>query len=286
MFVHLILFSALSQAADPYGKGEAVDAYGKSGANHPVALGTEKNKDLTIGAPVTVGGVTVYPVIDRTAPKQSATTTVSLAEAMTTGQLRVREAGSFSTLQFENVGKAPVAILAGEVIRGGRQDRVITEDLEIPPTRTPIVASVHCVERSRWSDHAATFAYGGRAEYALRSVLEKDNQEATWETVAALNSARSASPTGAYVSVGGDTWMTYRQQLHAQMADQQQVVGAIVAQGDQLVFAEMFGTPSRANAGRAAALDGYARDAVVMDANAEPPPNVEAAAAYLEQMLQ
>lgn len=279
---------SVAMAGDLYGKSEAAPGglYGKSGASSSVA-GEAISKDLSVGEPITLGGVTIFPVLDRSAPKHPTGETLGLAEAMGRGQLSVSEAGSFSLVSMVNHGKEPVYIMAGEVIRGGRQDRMITEDLVIPPESGPLRITVHCVEKGRWSDEARTFAYGGRAEYALRATTD-DSQEDTWAMVAALNADRGGSATGAYVGVGGPEWLQYRQQLYAHLAGQQQVVGAVIARGGDLVHAEMFGDPRLSSASRSAVLDSYARDAVVMGQDADVDgdiPDVDEAAAFLRASL-
>ncbi len=176
-------------------------------------------------------------------------------------------------------------MMAGEVIRGGRQDRIFIEDMVIPPSDTPLMVRVHCVEKGRWSDVASTFSYGGRAEHALRStLLAGADQQDTWAVVAALNAQRAHSPTGAYAAVGGPQWLAYRQQLRAQLGDREGVIGAVVAYGDRIVHAEIFADPQLATGGRGALLDGLARDALAMDVTAAAPDSA-AAADYLRGAL-
>lgn len=285
--IFLLLTGTIS-AANPYGKADD-DLYGK---NNPLLGGRGiawEDKTLRIGDPVSVGGVTVYPVIDEAAPKHVFTQTMGLASAMASGQLSIMETGdeSYASLQMTNHSKQPIYVMAGEVIRGGRQDRMITDDVVIPPEEVPLMVDVHCVERGRWSDTASTFQYGGRAEHSLREVLEDDGgQDRTWEVVAALNTARGAAATGAYVSMGGEELLEYRQQLRVALADEDQVVGAVVAHNGELVHAEMFGDPTQASIARAVALDGYALDATVMSDEDMFPPDDDQVEAFLYSQLQ
>ena len=90
------------------------------------------------------------------------------------------------------------------------------------------------------------------------------------------------------MGVGGPEWLQYRQQLYAHLAGQQQVVGAVIARGGDLVHAEMFGDPRLSSASRSAVLDSYARDAVVMGQDADVDgdiPDVDEAAAFLRASL-
>jgi len=287
----LVLLSILvapSFAGDFYGKDDT-NPYGKDPGLEQLARSqTAVNKNLSIGQPVQVGGVTVYPIIDELAPKIATGNIDSFSESMGDGSLVVSEVGnqggSYTTLQLTNHSKEPILVMAGEVVRGGRQDRIFTEDLIIPPDSGPQMVQVHCVEQGRWSDAAATFSYGGRAELALRNATE-GGQDATWATIAAMNTERGGSATGAYIAVNGGEMLQYRQTLRTAIGAQHQVVGAVIAQGDHIVHAEIFGDPELAAVGRTTLLDGYALDAMVMDDLESITPDPEAAALYLQRAL-
>ncbi|MFT5682426.1 MAG: hypothetical protein ACI8RZ_003344 [Myxococcota bacterium] len=286
--VLLAVLVAPSFAGDFYGKDE-VSPFGKEpGLEQFAQSQTTSNKHLSIGNPVQVGGVTVYPVIDETAPKIASGDLDSFSEAMADGDLIVSETGSqggsYTNLMLTNHSKEPVLVMAGEVVRGGRQDRIFTEDMIIPPDSGPQMVQVHCVEKGRWSDAASTFSYGGRAELALRNAT-KGGQATTWETIAAMNTERGGSATGAYIATGGSEMLQYRQTLRSAIGAQHQVVGAVIAQGNQIVHAEIFGNPQLAEVGRATLLDGYALDAVVMSDLETIAPDPEAAALYLQRAL-
>ncbi len=76
---------------------------------------------------------------------------LTLQEALTKGKVTVEETGSVNELTVENVGNDEVFFQAGDIVKGGRQDRVLPVDLLLPPRsgRVPIAAS--CVEEARWS---------------------------------------------------------------------------------------------------------------------------------------
>jgi len=290
----LVLLAVLispSLAGDFYGK-DSEDAYGKDPALERLAQAqTVDNKNLSIGTPVQVGGVTIYPVIDETAPKQVSSEIDSFSESMADGSLKVsevsahgEEGGSYTTLQLTNHSKEPVLVMAGEVVRGGRQDRIFTEDLIIPPDSGPQMVQVHCVEKGRWSEEALTFSYGGRAELALLEATTS-GQDATWAAIAAMNTTRGGTATGSYIAASGAEMLHYRQTLRTAIAQEDQVVGAVIAQGSEIVHAEIFGNPQLAEVGRSTLLDGYARDAVVMNDLEAIAPDPEAAALYLHSAL-
>jgi len=76
---------------------------------------------------------------------------MSLEEALTNGRVRVRETGSVNELTVENVGDDEVFIQAGDIVKGGRQDRVLSVDLLLPPRSGVVSIAAFCVESGRWS---------------------------------------------------------------------------------------------------------------------------------------
>jgi hypothetical protein len=83
----------------------------------------------------------------------------TLAEALCKKVVVVHETGTVSQLEIENLSaEKDLLVLAGEIVKGGRQDRTLGVDLVVPASsRLPIPA--YCVERQRWAprrgeDHA------------------------------------------------------------------------------------------------------------------------------------
>jgi len=82
---------------------------------------------------------------------QAAANLVPLHEAIARKLVRVRETGSVRRLEIENLGDNPVYLQAGDILKGGRQDRVVTSDLVLPPKSGLVSFDAYCVERGRWS---------------------------------------------------------------------------------------------------------------------------------------
>ena len=76
---------------------------------------------------------------------------MSLEEALAKGRLKVNETGSVNELTVENVGDDEVFVQAGEIVKGGRQDRVLSMDLLLPPGSGRVSIAAFCVESGRWS---------------------------------------------------------------------------------------------------------------------------------------
>ncbi len=264
---------------------------------------------LAIEAPLRWGGLTVFPVIDAITPaNDEATRPLHLAEALASGTVRLTEissGGSVARLLVHNVGARPVLVLAGDVVQGGRQDRIIAEDLLLSPTERPVVVAVNCVEEGRWEAGRSAFRYGGRAEPALtRVVLTARDQEATWRAVTAVNDAKRerlgamgvdapelAPTTGTYMaSLGSDEVSRQARkvahELGGALAKLDHAVGVVVAYEGRVVAAEIFGSPALFAAARERALESVALQALSTGSlGGTARPSAEIAAAFLADTL-
>ena len=126
----------------------------------------------------------------------------TLGEARKSGALLIteRDQATVPELVVENRGKTHVLLLAGEILIGGKQNRVLREDILLPPWSGPRAIGVFCVEQGRWNEGRKDFeSKGSFAQPGLRSkLMERPDQGRVWDSVA--RSARAAevpaSPTG------------------------------------------------------------------------------------------
>jgi hypothetical protein len=61
-----------------------------------------------------------------------------------------REGAEVNRLMLVNNSRRPLLLLAGEIVAGGKQDRVIGKDRIVPAESDPVDLSVFCVEPGRW----------------------------------------------------------------------------------------------------------------------------------------
>ena len=129
--------------------------------------------------PIRHGSLTVFPVV---APKSYATEEfITLDEGLRSGEVVVTEAGNIrglirrhvtpAVLQHDgaevnrlvliNNSKHPLLLLAGEIVAGGKQDRVIGKDRIVPAESDPVDLSVFCVEPGRWVGTSERFGTSG-----------------------------------------------------------------------------------------------------------------------------
>jgi len=101
-----------------------------------------------LSQPTTHDNLTIFLVRgDRAAGK---TVPITLQEAMQKGAIRVRETGHVNSLEIENLGDKDVFIQAGDIVKGGKQDRVLSVSMVLGPKSGAVPIASFCVEQGRW----------------------------------------------------------------------------------------------------------------------------------------
>jgi hypothetical protein len=122
--------------------------------------------------PVTYENLSIFPVVNANSTDTSwyltlddglASGEVQVRELGTEGMVRNRDGGirpaysngaSVNQLVLINRSKRPLLLLAGELVSGGKQDRIIGKDRLVPAGSEPLPLDVFCVEHGRWSSGA------------------------------------------------------------------------------------------------------------------------------------
>jgi hypothetical protein len=135
---------------------------------------------------------------------------LSLDEASKDGNIKVIESESVNELLVENTSKKPVLLLAGEVVGGGKQDRMAGKDMILLPGKIRRI-KVFCVEHGRWSYETAgakefksSNLIAGKKirQEAQRSDAAPANQSSVWREVSkSLDSLGVSSRTENYKKV-------------------------------------------------------------------------------------
>ena len=107
----------------------------------------------TVSGPYDHGNLSIY-LIHRDGSEGGAAP-LSLEEALRRGLIEIEETGHVTELLARNVGDEAVFIQSGDVLKGGRQDRVIAVSTVVAPHSGVVPLDVWCVEAGRWSarDH-------------------------------------------------------------------------------------------------------------------------------------
>ena len=146
--------------------------------------------------------------------KSSGKSYLTLQEAMTQKKVVVYETQNVNELAIENMSDSDVFVQGGDIVKGGQQDRVISNDFVLPAKSGRVPISAFCVEPGRWrqrgAEPAKMFSVStetiSNAEMATAVKLKK-NQAEVWKEVAKTQGAL-ASGAGAGISnrtAGGAT---------------------------------------------------------------------------------
>ncbi|HEY6348027.1 MAG TPA: DUF6569 family protein [Candidatus Angelobacter sp.] len=198
----------------------------------PARAGNEAiSPQFKVLPPIAHGNLTVFPVV--AARIHDTSDFITLDEGVRSGEVVVTEVGNMhamvrrpmpnyrpgaqvNTLVLVNNSKRPLILLAGEIVTGGKQDRIVGKDRIIAPESDPVDLSVFCVEHGRWTDSSGKFSVGylmAQPSVRKQAMAEKDQQK-VWAEVqnqnagTTLNLAQTApgfSVDGARGRVGGAT---------------------------------------------------------------------------------
>lgn len=244
--------------------------------------------ELVYDAPITYHNITLVPVLTRApGPFQSYTL---LEEGTARKTLKIRElAGSgdqasVNEVEVRNTGKEPVFLLSGEMILGGKQDRILQSDAIIPPTGKWTRVPVFCVEHGRWSGARMEFAAGGALAHGkLAQAALSGEQGAVWAEVARKNEAEGTeSSTGTYRRTVQDEALRARIQKHRDALKSQlprgRLAGFVFAVNGDVRVADLFGNPVLLDALQDKLLSAYVLEALEesVDPSARPLPSAAA----------
>lgn len=117
-------------------------------------------------------------------------TYLTLQEALDQKKVVVNETGSVNELTIENVSNDDVYIQSGEIVKGGRQDRTLQNDLVLAPKSGKIPVAAFCVEHGRWQqrggENAAQFDSSQQSlssKYSKLAAKSATDQGMVWSSV-------------------------------------------------------------------------------------------------------
>jgi hypothetical protein len=190
-------------------------------------------------APLESGNLLLFPVVQ--SGKLPVSQFITLDEGIKSGEVEVTEAGrvrglvrrrpaqgpgpdngvarpspeyrgdQVNTLVLVNNSNKPLLLLAGEIVTGGKQDRVIAKDRIVPAGSSPVDLGVFCIEPGRWTEDSSNF--GASAKTSAQSIMVQPtvrekamvakDQHQVWESVhGAIGAALEApAPSSAEVAV-------------------------------------------------------------------------------------
>ena len=240
---------------------------------------------------VTYENISVFPVVASYTSDTSRFLT--LEEGLASGEVIVSEQGaaglarsrdgrirptyssraSVNQLVLINRSKRPLLLLAGELVSGGKQDRIIGKDRIVPVGAEPLPLDVFCVEHGRWSSGADFSAAKTIVHPSVREqAAVNQRQDDVWNAVRSGTTAEASpsaprprvdaealsvivtneAPTESYDRlynkskyVGGsvDSFVEEVQRRFARETSglkNERVVGVVVAYGGEVAWSDIF----------------------------------------------
>lgn len=116
---------------------------------------------------------------------------LTLSEAMNEKKVIVHETGEVNELSIENLSDEEVFVQSGEIVKGGKQDRVLAIDLIVPPRSGKVPIDSYCVEHGRWNgrgeESVAAFSESSKmlsSKDLKIAAKAKESQTEVWDKVA------------------------------------------------------------------------------------------------------
>lgn len=126
---------------------------------------------------------------------------LTLDEALAQKIVTVHETGNVNELSIENLSPdKEVYVSSGDIVKGGKQDRMIAQDFVVPPKSGKMPINAFCVEHGRWrqrgGEAVALFASSSNQvagkELKLAARKARDQRE-VWQKVAENQEKLSAN---------------------------------------------------------------------------------------------
>jgi hypothetical protein len=299
------------------------------------ATGAPINRNWQLGEPVNFEALTVYPVI--TDKPESHVDYITLDEGLRSRKVIVSEIGAngrtrrvgngrrvsddadINRLMVTNNSGKTLVLIAGEIIIGGKQDRIVGEDCVIASSNKPVPVNVYCVEHGRWSERSSfgqsrtnsggasdsdqpirlaapapgTFgvpAAGGMAAPNVRAKAQAEkSQDGVWSEVSKLERENHvSSSTGTLNKVYEDRKVSaklsdYERAIKNKLSGSK-VIGAVVAIGGQVMSADVFASAKLFQAYWPKLLKSYALEAVSSGKGGDQTVDRTAAEAFLARV--
>jgi hypothetical protein len=206
-----------------------------------------------LARPIDIGGATVIPVTRRAVEQGQLSEYMTLDEARKNGWVEISELPGRETVELvlvANRGPRPLLLVAGDLLLGGKQDRVVAKDTVVPAGEKMEVP-VFCVEHGRWEGESMSFSpSGGAVPQGVRSAAAFGRQQDVWDNVEQYNDSVSASDSSSSVRAGLETDAAKKavddrlERLTKELAQVDDVVGFVFVRNGNIQTLELFGNES------------------------------------------
>ena len=241
-----------------------------------------------------------------------------LTEAIQKKKVQITEkdqSGTVNSLTIQNLSSDTVIIICGDVVKGGKQDRIIETDMVLAPKSGKKELKVFCVESGRWNDgrqtamvsnrqsqnnvtasapskSAAAFdGHFNKGSMSLRKVVEKEkDQSKVWAEVDKINSSnKTQTSTKTYTALTNSNDYSKRLQQYItffqnKFAADSNIIGVVVVSGNKVLGCDLFATPALFKTQFPSLLHSYATEAIVSGGRVTATPVV--VKGYMDKLLK
>jgi hypothetical protein len=195
--------------------------------------------------------LTLFPLVG---PASTYSIHTLLDQAIRSGQVEVQEkdGGQVNTVRMKNTGKTHVFGMAGEIVSGAKQDRMLQDDVLLPPGSGWLDVPVYCTEHGRWT--GSSMSFGTKSYVASGAVrgraAETRSQEQVWAEVDAAHQGLGVTtPSRAFAKVYEDKGAQEQARPYLDKLDRLPelcpgALGVVVAVGNRIVCVDVFGSPA------------------------------------------
>jgi len=212
-----------------------------------------------------------------------------LQEAVEKKKVKITEqqnGGDVNALVIENISTDTILVMTGDVVKGGKQDRIIQKDMVLQPKSGKRKLEVFCVESGRWSrrnttdnrttiieDEKAGEAFDhtfNKGSQSLRKIVEKEKaQDKVWSEVDKINKEnKSTTSTKTYTAINNSS--DYSKKLQAYLnffsnkfSKDSSVIGVVIVTGNKVIGCDMFATNALFKSQYKTLLHSYITEAIL-----------------------
>jgi hypothetical protein len=299
MSLPLLLLLCFFSCKDDHQKNNPAFGAGTTNVSPSATLGAAAEVPFTVdkaqAATLSFGNLRLYPIIatpEHIAAHVRLARLKNLKEAIGMNGFHITEKkpygrfddmGAVNSLTVQNKTQDTIYLMAGDVVQGGNQDRLLAEDMIVPP-RTITDIKVFCAEPNRWEarpnvnsnpspqsqqkQYAFTGYYNVASNEIRKIAKQSGDQQAIWDKIGEWTAHHDAvSPTGAYAALeDAEAFTSNRDQyldfFNKQMKLPDHTIGIIAVSGDKVLGADIFNHPTLFNKQFPSLLHAYVTDVI------------------------
>ncbi len=249
----------------------------------------EIENEFIVKKPTVYKHLAVYPVFRKKSIDVIDFITLDQAQQAKVIIITERPDATVPTVIIKNKGKKPIYIMAGEIIIGGKQDRMVSFDILIPAGKE-VAVEVRCVEHGRWSGKSAEFKSGGAvASKKVRTAIQFEDQQDVWNNVAEMCQKHGTeSSSGTYGAILSSAEIEQKSKpffaaMKQGLADEK-MVGMIMALNGEVLCVDIFSNPKFFKEVKEKLLKAYILDAISVDEKSAKAPGKEEILSFFDEM--